>query len=352
MFKKRPRFIFFALLPLAFLLIPFSKETSLSSHLRSLTLEPQKTGIMTLNYYDEARNRPLITEVWYPIDPATPAQTPSSLWMRCNEARDAPISTSQSTYPLILMSHGLNGDRYNISWLAEALAANGYIVAAMDHYGNTWNNKIPESSIQPWERPRDISFVLDQLLEDPLLKDRIDSKKIGFAGYSLGGATGMWIAGAQMAALDPQLIKQHAGDESGQIADEAFAKVDFTQAMKSYRDPRIHAIVVMAPALGWAFTEASLSQIDIPMMIVAPQKDDITPTEQNAKRFAKTIKKASMMILPGEASHYVFLNQASLLGKRVIDRKYCEDPSSINRKSIHKEVSKKSILFFDQHLSH
>ena len=69
--------------------------------------------------------------------------------MRCDESRDAPLSNKKKQYPLIMMSHGSGGDRYNMSWLAEVLTANGYIVCAMDHYGNTWNNKIPQFLCPP-----------------------------------------------------------------------------------------------------------------------------------------------------------------------------------------------------------
>ncbi|MEN9343801.1 MAG: hypothetical protein RLZZ453_588 [Chlamydiota bacterium] len=348
--NRRVRWVLYSLLPLAFLLIPFTTSVNLSTHFRSLVLEPKKTGITTLEYFDEDRQRPLITEVWYPVDSATPSQAAAGVWIRCDEARDVPISAKQKKYPLIVMSHGSNGDRYNISWLAEALAANGYIVAAMDHYGNTWNNKIMECYMQPWERPKDISFVLDRLLQDVRFSEKIDAHRIGFAGYSLGGATGMWIAGGEMASLNFDLVKQHSFDEAQVVPDEVIQSIDFKKAEGSYRDPRIHAVMVMAPALGWAFSEDSLCKIDIPVLIIAPETDRIVPTERNAKIFASKIKKASLKILQGDATHYVFLNRATALGKRFMDRKYCEDPVSISRDIIHKDVTKQTLRFFDKNL--
>ena len=161
--KRLKWFIYFAA-PLIILVMPFTGGLNVTRYFQTVILQPVKTGITTFHYYDESRHRPVVTEVWYPVDPESPAQAPLGFWMRCDEARDAPISSKKSTYPLIMMSHGSGGDRYNISWLAEVLAANGYIVAAMDHYGNTWNNKIPEAYARPWERPLDITFALDQLL--------------------------------------------------------------------------------------------------------------------------------------------------------------------------------------------
>src|SRR5580692_4476050 len=193
--KKQLKWILFVATPLI-LLLPFSWNWNFTNFFRHTILQPNKTGITTLNFYDTSRARPIITEIWYPVDAAEPAKSTTGFWLRCDEARDAPLSAQKDKYPLILISHGNGGDRFNISWLAEILAANGYVVAAMDHYGNTWNNKIPEFYAKPWERPLDITFVIDQLTNHSYLKDRIDHKKIGFAGYSLGGATGIWVAGA------------------------------------------------------------------------------------------------------------------------------------------------------------
>jgi predicted dienelactone hydrolase len=350
--KKKPlRWIFYFAAPLLILIIPFSGGLNLSKYFKTVVLQPKKTGITTLYYYDVERNRPVVTEVWYPVDPESPAKTPPGFWLRCDEARDAPLSNKQNRYPLIMMSHGSGGDRYNISWLAETLASNGYIVAAMDHFGNTWNNKIPQAYARPWERPLDVSFALDQILNSEEFKDKIDPKKIGFVGYSLGGATGMWIAGGEAAPLDHATVKIHAGKDLAEITPpDVLEQIDFSEASGSYRDPRISAVITMAPALGWMFAGSSLEKISIPVFIIAPEKDSVVPTEKNAKLFASKITKATLKILPGEASHYVFLTQANAVGKRFLDPRYCEDHASIDRKKLHSEIAKNSIVFFNEQL--
>jgi predicted dienelactone hydrolase len=349
--KNRLRWILYFAAPLLILQLPFNSALNLSKYFKTIILQPKKTGITTFYYYDVERDRPIITEVWYPVDPESPAKSAPGFWLRCDEARDAALSGKQKKYPLIMMSHGSGGDRYNISWLAEILAANGYIVAAMDHFGNTWNNKIPEAYARPWERPLDVTYALDQLLNSEQFQERIDQKKIGFAGYSLGGATGMWIAGGEAAPLDNALVKANAGKDVADVASlEILDKIDFTQACGSYRDPRISAVLVMAPALGWMFAENSLKQITIPVFIIAPEKDQVVPTEKNAKVFASKITTATLKILHGEATHYVFLNRANAVGKRFLEARYCEDPASIDRKKLHEEVAKNSVDFFDEKL--
>lgn len=349
--KKRLKWIFYFAAPFLILLVPFKGGVNLDKYFKSITLQPKKTGITTLYFYDAERERPITTEVWYPVDPESPAKAPPGFWVRCDESRDAPISSKKAQYPLIMMSHGSGGDRFNMSWLAEVLASNGYIVAAMDHFGNTWNNKIPENYARAWERPKDVSFALDQLLKCDAFKDKIDQKRIGFAGYSLGGATGMWIAGGEAAPLDPEAIKAHAAEDLGGIASrDTLEKIDFSKASGSYRDPRISAVVTMAPALGWMFAEQSLEKISVPVFIVAPEKDHVVPTEKNAKMYASKIARAKLKILTGEASHYVFITQANAVGKRFLDPKYCQDHASIDRKKLHDEISKNSIDFFNAKL--
>jgi predicted dienelactone hydrolase len=350
--KKKPlRWLFYLATPILILILPFSGEFNLNKYFKTIVLQPKKTGITTLYYYDVKRDRPVVTEIWYPVDPESPAKPPPGFWLRCDEARDAPLSNKQSHYPLIVMSHGSGGDRYNISWLAEALASNGYIVAAMDHFGNTWNNKIPKAYARPWERPLDVSFTLDQLLSSEQFKDRIDQKKIGFVGYSLGGATGMWIAGGEATPLDHTAVRDNAGKDLADITSlDILEEIDFSQASGSYRDPRISAVITMAPALGWMFAESSLKKISIPVFIIAPEKDSVVPTEKNAKLFASKIAKAKIKILPGEATHYVFLTQANAVGKRFLNPRYYEDHASIDRRKLHHEIAKNSIVFFSEQL--
>lgn len=348
--KKHVKWILYFAAP-ALLLLPFNSWYQKSERFRSVITHPQKTGITTLNFVDQSRQRPLVTEIWYPVDSEAPCKSSTGLWVRCDESRDAPLSNMKDKYPLIVMSHGNGGDRFNISWLAEILAANGYIVAAMDHYGNTWNNKVPELYVKPWERPMDISFVLDEILKNELFKDKINSQKIGFAGYSLGGATGMWIAGAQMGNIPKQKIGEFCSEELPDfVTPELIEQVDFTEAQRSFQDKRIGAVFTMAPALGWLFDPSSLQNIHIPICIVTTTKDRVVPMENNAKVFAATVKKATLKILSGDGDHYVFLNRASLVGKRLLAPRFFEDPTNVDRLKIHEDVGKAAVEFFNQNL--
>jgi predicted dienelactone hydrolase len=336
---------------LLFSLFVILSFTSCDRGSSNIVLRPKKTGIATVRFHDESRGRPLITEVWYPVDEEAPSTPIQGLWVRCAESRDAPLKAGSSKYPLIVMSHGNGGDRLNNAWLAEILAANGYIVASMDHHGNTWNNKIAESFVKIWERPKDVSFVVDQILQHKQFGSRVNSKKIGFIGYSLGGATGIWIAGGRLTSFDKPVISTIPSDQiPGDVNEEVLNSIDFSPSTDSYHDSRISAVFLMAPALGYLFDISSLQSISIPVYIVASEGDLITPLDKNSKILAGTIKKAAFTLIPGSANHYVFLNEVSKGGKMMLDKRIAHDPPNVDRGLIHDDVGLSAVKFFNVHL--
>jgi len=54
-----------------------------------------------------------------------------------NSYKDAPIADTGTPFPVVIMSHGDAGSRYNMETACEYMAANGYIVIAPEHTGNT-----------------------------------------------------------------------------------------------------------------------------------------------------------------------------------------------------------------------
>ena len=102
MFRKQFKWIIYFAAPLVLLAIPFSSGINLKKYFRTIILQPQKTGISTFNYYDAERDRPLTTEIWYPIDVDTPAETAAGVWIRCDEAREAALSTKKEKLGHIL----------------------------------------------------------------------------------------------------------------------------------------------------------------------------------------------------------------------------------------------------------
>lgn len=246
--------------------------------------------------------------------------------------------------PLILFSHGYAGSPYGSSWFAEHLAKHGYIVASVKHYGNSYDNKILAISVRPWNRPQDMSFVLDQMLQDPIFKDHIDQKRIGAAGFSQGGMTSLWLAGVR-ANLSVEMLHKHIStiknDPDWQSVHENFTLHDFSQANQSYRDERIKAVFAMAPGIdfdNWMFTQEGFSFVTIPVQIVAAEQDQDVSVEEHARFFAQHMPSSNLVILP-EVTHWIFMNVKDLQNKE-----------SEKHAAVHKHVGAMAVEFFEKNL--
>lgn len=325
-------------------------------------------GLSELCFEDESRtfeNRPRSLEVavWYPTDNSVaPEKIEFGIWKIKEAAREAPILVNGKKLPLILFSHGYSANQWVCSWFAEYLAVQGFIVACVKHYGNTFHNMIPEICVRPWNRPQDLSVVLDNLLVHPKFKDAIDQNKIAAAGFSQGGVTTFWLGGAQ-ANLHPEKLKEqitlihhpayrnlHFRSVSTERLDsilDNFTEQDFINANQSYRDERIKAIFAMAPGIDQRnkiFTKEGLSKVLVPSYITIGESD--TNLVEDAKFFAESMPNSTFTLIPGKVTHATLLNEGIPAAKKTNADYVCDHPS-INRAKIHEEVSSYALDFFN-----
>lgn len=332
---------FFLLLLVAFgSLQAMSKAPSV--HVESV----QQIGVRTFSYQDEARDRPVVVELWYPADPKAPAlPSADSPWIQPKEARDATLSRPDHKHPLILMSHGHKGDRRDRTWLVQYLVHNGFIVASVEHHGDSWISFNPAISLRFWERAKDISFALTEILKEPSLNQQIDSEQVGFVGYSLGGMTGLALAGAQAKNVKTVVEMQQARYK--QIDPHFASQTDFTEGHKNYTDPRIKAMVLLSPA-SFVYPESSLKQIKLPIAIVASEGDEVLPFKEHAMRIIKHLIPAKVKMLKKTASHYVFLNYVSKQGHRFMGEEIRTEAINTDRAEVHQEVGSFTVDFFKE----
>lgn len=335
-------------------------------------------GIMTRNFTDEQRKnwqgtgpRPLRTTIWYPALTGT-GKTETifggpperQLFSPVTVAGGAELSPASQKYPLVLLSHGTGGSAVMMMWLGYYLAERGYIVAAVNHHGNTSAEKQPAAQgfLLFWERSKDLSAVLDRLLADPVFGTHIDQRRIGAAGFSLGGYTVISIAGG---AFDPvefdrfchSARKDFTCEPQPEFPDapKLFAELkksdpvvqeSLNHASDTYRDARIKRVFAIAPALGSGFSRAGLNRIRVPVSIVIGQADDVTPLATNARRYASLIKGATLTVLPGKVGHYTFLAECAPFGKTTLP--ICRDGEGVDRNAIHRQVSQMAFEFFER----
>ncbi|WP_445271890.1 alpha/beta hydrolase family protein [Streptomyces bambusae] len=112
-------------------------------------------------------------------------------------------------FPLVVLSPGFGMPRATLTALAEELASRGYVVAAVDHAYESVGASFPGGRLlacvacdkaaedKQYQRvsdgrARDVSFVLDRLTgPKPAWRyaHLVDSRRIGMAGHSIGGAS-------------------------------------------------------------------------------------------------------------------------------------------------------------------
>jgi predicted dienelactone hydrolase len=204
-----------------------------------------KIGVETITFFDKTRERSITTEIMYPVKIKLKTHSFKDVWKDEPEARNAPFNTNKK-YPLILFSHGYRGSRLDSTWLAYALVKHGYIIASVDHYGENWSHSLPKITLTTWERPQDISFVIREILKNPFFENIIDKEKIGFAGFSMGGLTGIWLAGGRAnlykkpSSTNFMMVEKDFSDNQNLID-----SINFNLATKSYYDPLNHMGLVI-----------------------------------------------------------------------------------------------------------
>lgn len=316
---------------------------------------PGKVGLATVQFVDAARSRPLDVQLWYPATPD--AVETAQAYERAFRGRAAVNGAyaEAGRRPLILLSHGDRGTPFNQAWLAEHLAARGYVVAAVAHWLNTRTNNVPEATLRAWERPQDASFVVTALLQDATWQPRLDPGRIGAAGHSSGGYTALALAGAR---YDPLRMRDYcrgplAGADCRLVQGIDMTQVDFRGVDADYRDPRVRAVVALAPALGPGMTPASLRAIPIPVLIAASRDDELLPFEQHAARYARDIPRAQSETL-ADGGHFVFMPLCTTAGwifTYFNDYDVCGRRHDVDRAEAHASIAARATQFFDTTLA-
>ncbi len=341
---------------------------------------PGTVGFALRNYTDNTRKnwqgtgpRPLATIVWYPAAAGSKLEAPDygvpalkPFFVSYPLAEGAEFSRPAQKYPLIVLSHGSMSVALSLAWLGNYLASQGYIVAAVNHHGDTQaepGGPLPQSFGTPWERALDLSALISAMIADPYFGPHIDVNRIGAAGHSAGGATVLDLAGAvfsvdafqefcKTSGADPNcnpppMIKEGIAKFIELAKTDPLIQESEQRGKGTYSDPRIKAVFAMAPAIGIGHTESSLRAIHVPVSIVAGRDDDITPPATNAERYANLIVSSTLTLLPGNVGHATFGSLCTQAGKESPQLVWvCHDEAGVDRATVHEEVDRLALEFF------
>lgn len=310
--------------------------------------------------------RPVAVTLWYPA--ASSAEETDWSAGPFEFGRNATDASWHGTarQPLILLSHGTGGSSAQLSWLAESLVQAGFIALAVNHHGNTAaeSRQYPQGFGSPWERAQDLRFALRFALADSEWRDRIDPDRIGAAGFSLGGHTVLLLSGARHSRSlhatfcveqpsSPSCSQPPEADFDPDVlaileANDAHYRASLERAGNDYREPKLRASFLMAPALVPALDPTSLNALDLPVAVVVGSNDFQAPATENLDRLPPLPNIEKLPLAPG-ASHYVFLAPCSRQGRRFAGA-LCDDGTGAARRDIHALTARQATDFFLRHL--
>jgi predicted dienelactone hydrolase len=248
--------------------------------------------------------------------------------------------------PLILISHGTGGDFRSHIDTAEALSAAGFVVAAITHPGDNWRDTSRTFAV--WRRPRHLRLVLDYMLQQWPERHRLDADRIGAFGFSAGGFTVLVAAGG---VPDLSAIADHcrANPHFFECGIASKAPPQLTGAVEWVQEPRLRAVVVAAPALGFTFRPEGLRGITAPIQLWRAENDRVLPHPFYVEPVRRSLRARPDYHLAAGAGHFDFLSPCS--PEAAAQRPHlCSSAPGFDRAAFHAQMNAELIRFFKQHL--
>jgi len=309
----------------------------------------------------ELPERPLEAAVWYPTSASGPQTLIGDNAVLVGESVIVDAAPAAGRHRLVVLSHGFGGNLGNQAWLAVTLAQHGYVVAAVNHPGTTSRNLKPDIGARLWERPRDLSRLIDRITRDPAFGAAAD--KVGVIGHSLGGWTAMALAGARFDpvrfAADCELYARLAACEiAGRLEVGSTAEAR-TLLAGDLADRRVGAAVALDLGLARGFTPESLAALKVPVLVMSAGEGDAqVPAALESRYLAAHLPFGlGRYIALAGATHFTFLPLcktgavALLEAEKHGDGPICHNGTAAEgRAALHAQVADAVLHFLDTEL--
>jgi predicted dienelactone hydrolase len=328
---------------------------ALSVVLAGVSAHATDAGFQTLAVPGTSADKPITVALYYPTQ-ATARAIPMGPFTPHVAPGGPPDASVRG---LILLSHGTGGSELAHTTLAEALARHGYLVAALRHPGDNWQDQsLAGTAAFFTERPRQVSRVIDALLASPQWGGRIardaQGPKVGAVGHSAGGYTVLALGGAVAdlnlllthckEAADDAIFCNTGGDRTPTHADRAKF---VPPAPVSVADPRVRALAALAP-VGEVFTVASLKAMHIPALVMVSEKDTWLPAHYHGEPLKNNIPAVDYRVVPN-AVHFAFMNTPGM-PIPTPDGDAGKDLPGFDRAAFQARLSQELVAFFDAQL--
>jgi predicted dienelactone hydrolase len=229
---------------------------------------------------------------------------------------DAPVDAGR--FPLVVVSHGTGSSPFLFRSLAIRLAAEGYVVAAIEHPGNhRGDDSLADTDENLVNRPRHVRAVLDAVAADADLGPHVAGDRAAVLGHSLGGYTALAVAGGTPWSRTGQLLATES-------------------------DPRVRALVLFAPAAFWYVPDGALANVTAPILVYCGEDDRSTPPWHAHLILAQVPDKSKVTYhLVEGANHYAFLSALPPSAPAV-------DPPGFDRDALQERLAAEVRAFLDR----
>ncbi len=317
-------------------------------------------GLMSwsFGYHDTA----VSVAIWYPS--STPARAipagPFSLHAASN-GEWLPASGHADQYPLLIISHGTGGSSIAHHRIADSLAIAGYLVAAIEHPGDNYQDRSLVANKQYFdERPRQLQALMAALASDPALGARIDPSRVGAIGHSAGGYSVAALLGANpdRDALIAHCAEQNDDPSCGYAdpsvgvttpTDMPFQLPPEADSAVGHPTLTIQSAALLAP-LGSVVSASSRISAEIDVLIMDAEQDAILPSQYHADRIHKSAPHAHRTTAKG-AGHFSFISPVVAAWAESLGE-VAEDPTGFDRDQFNTHVSQTLQAWFDSTLKH
>ena len=251
--------------------------------------------------------------------------------------KDCPISGDK--LPLVVVSHGSGGSFVGHHDTAEILADAGFVVAAINHPGNTASDNSRVLDLSEFiERPTDVKRLIDFMLGTSPAAAKIDPQRIGLFGFSRGGYTGLVVGGTD---VDWDNVIRRCEGATAHICDQVRNK-EYPAHLT--HDPRVMAAVIANP-LAIYFTAASFASAKLPVQLWNTEHGGDGVEPHDVAVVDKWLPAQHEYHFVPNAGHFVFLAPcpADVAARRP---ELCVDPPGFDRVAFHKQFNADVLAFF------
>ncbi|WP_349643934.1 dienelactone hydrolase [Bradyrhizobium sp. LTSP885] len=297
----------------------------------------QAAGLRSIDIPADADGPAIHGMIWYPC-----AETPGEIHAGAfilPGVKDCPLAGDH--LPLIAASHGQGGTFFVNHDTAETLADNGFIVAAINHPGDTARDLSRSSGDLSVfvERPTDIKRLIDFMISASPFAAKIGQDRIGFFGYSRGGYTGLVLLGANpdWAGAATSYCRQSQLPLCKEILGGKYPSQPLTH------DPRIKAAVLVDPLVIF-FSAESLAPLKAPVQLWASEHGGYGVLLHDIAAADANLPVAHDYRVVSNAGHMAFfLCPPALVEAR---SELCVDAPGFDRAAFHAEFNADVLAFF------